>query len=107
MFNTLTFYPDIVNDILSFYKEELAGETGTYVHLLRAIRQKESGLEVVHDLIDEAVGLSKEIDALLAGNAKETWERYKTGFITFHLCDSRYRLSELGLFEGKDDASKV
>ena len=62
---------------------------------------------MVHDLIDEAIAVSKEIDALLAGNAKETWELYKTGYITFHLCDSRYRLSELGLLEGKDDASKV
>jgi len=103
----LTAQPDIVNDILSFYKEELAGETVTYVHLLRAVRQKENALEVVHDFIDEAVGLSQEVDALLSGDAKEMWECWKTGYLTWHLCDSRYKLTELSLFEGKDHASKA
>ena len=90
--------PDIGNDILSFYKEELTGDTVNYVHLLRVIHHKESGLAVVHDLIDEAVGLSEEISRVLAGDAKETWELWMTGYITFHLCDSRYKLAELGLF---------
>jgi hypothetical protein len=103
----LTFQPDIVNDILSFYKEELAGETVNYVHLLRAVRHKENVLEIVHDLIDEAVGLSKEISALLADEVKGPWERYKTGYITWHLCDSRYKLSELCLTEGNNHASKA
>ena len=99
--------PDISNDILSFYKEELTGETVTYVHLFRVARHKESGLEAIHDLIDEAVGLSEEIGRLLAGNAKETWDLWMTGYITFHLCDSRYKLAELGLFEGEDHGGKV
>jgi len=103
----LISFSDIVNDILSFYKEELAGETVTYVHLLRAVRHKESALEVVHDFIDEAVGLSEEIGSLLAGDAKEAWEHWKTGYITFHLCDSRYMLVDLCLIEGKDRAGKV
>ena len=62
-------------------------------------------LEIVHDLIDEAVGLSDEISVLLAGEAKEPWERYKAGYITWHLCDSRYKLSELCLTEEKYFAS--
>ena len=103
----LTFRLDIVNDILSFYKEELAGETVNYVHLLQTVRQKESGLEVVQDLIDEAVGLSEEIDALLAGGAKEMWEHWRTGYITYHLRDGRYKLSELCLTEGKNDPSRL
>jgi len=103
----LTFQPGIINDILSFYKEELAGETVTYVHLLRTARHKENGLEVVQELIDEAVGLSEEIDGVLAGEAKEMWECWKTGYITYHLCDGRYRLSELCLIEGKGHASKA
>lgn len=68
------------------------------------VRYKESALAVVHDLIDEAVGLSEEIGGLLAGDAKETWDLWMTGYITFHLCDSRYKLAELGLFEGQDHA---
>jgi len=95
----------IVYDILSFHKEELAGETVTYVHLLRATHHKESGLEVVNDLIEEAVNLSEQIDAILAGGAKEMWECWKSGYITYHLCDSRYKLSELCLIEGKDYAT--
>ena len=101
----MTFRSGIINDILSFYKEELAGETVTYVHLLRATRHKESGLEVVQELIDEAVDLSEEIDGILTGDAKEMWECWKTGYITYHLCDGRYKLSELCLIEGKSHAS--
>ena len=96
-----------MNDILSFYKEELAGETVNYVHLLQVVRRKESVLEVVHELIEEAVALSDEIDGILIGDAKELWECWKVGYITYHLCDSRYRLSELYLIEGGDGASKV
>ena len=103
----MTSLADAVNDILSFYKEELAGETVNYIHLMQAVHHKESALEVVHDLIDEAVGLSEEIGSLLAGDAKEAWEHWKTGYITFHLCDSRYRLADLCLTEGKDCVGKV
>ena len=71
------------------------------------VRHKESVLEIVHDLIDEAVGLSDEISVLLAGEAKEPWECYKTGYITWHLCDSRYKLSELGLNYEKHHASNA
>lgn len=103
----MTFRPVIANDILSFYKEELAGETVTYVHLLRAVRHTENALAIVGDFIEEAVGLSKEIDTLLSADAKEMWEHWKIGYITYHLCDSRYKLAELSLLEGKDHTSAV
>jgi hypothetical protein len=62
---------------------------------------------VIHDLIDEAAGLSEEIDAVLAGDAKEMWQCWRIGYITYHLCDSRYKLSDLCLMEVEDDVSKV
>jgi hypothetical protein len=62
---------------------------------------------VIHGLIDEVASLLDEIDALLVGEAKETGGRGKTRYITFHLCDSRYKLSGLCLFERRDRTSKV
>jgi len=100
-------HPDIVNDILSFYKEELAGETVNYVHLLRAVHHKATGLEVVDDLVNEAIDLSKEIGTILTGETKEAWERWKTGYITCHLCDDRYKLSELCLIEKTERAIPI
>ena len=61
----------------------------------------------MHDLIEEAVALSDEIDGILIGDAKELWECWKVGYITFHLCDSRYKLSELCLIEVENDASNA
>jgi len=62
---------------------------------------------VLHDLIEEAVGLSEEIDALLVGDAKEMWECWKVGYITYHLCDSRYKLSELFLIKEEGDTGNL
>jgi len=86
----VTFQPDIVNGILSFYKEDVAGEPVIYVHLLRAARQKESGLLVVQDLVGE-VSRRRSMPFW----PRKPWDRYKARYITFHLCDSRYKLSEL------------
>ena len=57
---SLTFRPGIVNGTLTSFKEGLAGAMANRVHLLQSVRHKESMQEIVHDLIDEVVGLSDD-----------------------------------------------
>lgn len=86
-----------MNDILSFHKEELAHETENYVHLRALVTNRKDPLIVVNDLVEEAITSADGIGATLTGEAKEAWIRFKVGYITFHVSQERYRLSDLAL----------
>ncbi|KAJ7918942.1 hypothetical protein B0H13DRAFT_1868925 [Mycena leptocephala] len=75
----------LANDILSFYKEELAGETTNYIHS-RAKTTLKHPKRVLVEMVRE-VG---DLHALAA------WKSFEDGFIAFHLSMKRYKLSELG-----------
>ncbi|KIK54856.1 hypothetical protein GYMLUDRAFT_176524 [Collybiopsis luxurians FD-317 M1] len=86
-----------VNDLFSYYKEELAGEDTNYV----AIRAKVSAnppLRVVSDLVDEVTRYHEDILAMLSDHpqAVRRWREFVQSYLGFHLSVSRYRLSELG-----------
>lgn len=76
---SISYWIDITNDILSFYKEELANETGNYVHLRAAVVHREP-IQVVRDLVDEALAASDNIEATLRGEALAAWLIFKVGF---------------------------
>ncbi|GBE86169.1 predicted protein [Sparassis crispa] len=68
-------YVNCVNDILSFYKEELAGETGNYIGDRSAIEGRPA-LDTLRELIDETVAASERIRHILGeGEARDAWER--------------------------------
>ena len=52
---------------------------------------------MVNDLVEEATTSADGIVATLTDKAKEAWMRFKVGYITFHVTQERYRLSDLGL----------
>ncbi|PCH34221.1 terpenoid synthase [Wolfiporia cocos MD-104 SS10] len=82
------------NDIMSFYKEILAGDTGTYIYSRAQVTGK-SLIETLHELIDETVVATKRARSLLDGEAaKSAWDSFVEGYIQFHVCDPRYRLKE-------------
>ncbi|KAI0714047.1 terpenoid synthase [Cerioporus squamosus] len=87
------------NDILSFYKEELAGETSNYVHL-RAAAEQLSPLEVLRQLTREVVDTAKRITSIIGGDRElaDLWERYLQCYLEFSIRTPRYRLGELGIF---------
>ncbi|KAJ7660446.1 isoprenoid synthase domain-containing protein [Mycena rosella] len=92
-------YLCLVNDILSFYKEDLAGETMNYV----SVRAKVSGTQakrVLVEMVEEVADLHRRIAEILKGNpdALAAWETLEHGFIAWHLSLERYKLSELGCF---------
>lgn len=85
----------ITSDILSFYKEELAGETANFVHD-RAIVTGQTVPAILSGLLQEVVASVDRARVLLKGQMeKDTWERFIAGYVAFHFYSPRYRLIEL------------
>lgn len=83
------------SDILSFYKEELEGETSNVIHD-RAMVTGKTLSEVLSDLLDESVTSVARARVILQGEKeKDTWERFIAGYVAFHFLSPRYRLKEL------------
>ncbi|KIK56932.1 hypothetical protein GYMLUDRAFT_1012408 [Collybiopsis luxurians FD-317 M1] len=85
------------NDILSFYKEEMVGESGNYISLLAKSRgcQKQ---DVFHDLIQEVVEAHKRILRILDSDkaALDAYSKFVPGYMEFHFAEERrYHLGQL------------
>ncbi|KAH9840017.1 isoprenoid synthase domain-containing protein [Rhodofomes roseus] len=84
-----------INDILSFYKEELAGETSNYMSD-RARASGDSAQETLQKVIDETISIVERVRNILGeGPVRDAWESFAKGYITFHTHNPRYRLKEL------------
>ena len=80
-----------LSDILSFYKEELAGETNNYVHL-RAAAERLSPLEVLHRLTGEVEDTAKRIREIIGADRElaEIWEMYLQVRRSYRVSMARY-----------------
>ncbi|PPQ78320.1 hypothetical protein CVT25_011691 [Psilocybe cyanescens] len=92
----IVLFIDLLNDVLSFHKEYLAGERNNYVY---------NRAHVDHTSIPET--LQSIADDVLAAHARVTkvlqytegylpWMRFVNGYIAFHVTLKRYRLGDLG-----------
>ena len=80
------------SDILSFYKEDLEGDTSSYIHA-RAHVANMSPYDVLQDVINETVSAAEWVHHVLGeGPAKDAWKSFEAGYIHCHLNDPRYRL---------------
>ncbi|KAI1317871.1 isoprenoid synthase domain-containing protein [Xylariaceae sp. FL0255] len=89
-------FTNIVNDVVSFYKEYSAGEKGNYLDM----RAEKDGIEVIRAqrvLADEGITVYKRIVATLADEPeyRANFEAYARGSTHFHTSSPRYRLREL------------
>lgn len=83
------------SDILSFYKEDLAGDTSSYIHARARVTGKS-----LHDTLSE---VAREVVAALErvkkhlgeGPARDAWDSFERGYVSFHLHNPRYRLREV------------
>ncbi len=83
------------SDVLSFYKEELAGERDNYVHD-RALVTGKSIATVLTDLVNEIVESIERARSILKGEKeREAWESLLSGYVAYHYSTRRYRLAEL------------
>ena len=85
----------ICSDILSFYKEEIAGETTTYLSRVAASRAI-TRLDALHEVIDQTVQAHHNIleSLKLHTEAYDAYVSFFRGFVGFH-SDPRYKLEEL------------
>ncbi|RYP93663.1 hypothetical protein DL770_000194 [Monosporascus sp. CRB-9-2] len=88
------------NDVISFYKEELANDDRNYIHN-RAMCEEKEPLIVLKDVKREVEDCVARIRAILKGRGiyAESWEMHMRGHIAMHTTNPRYRLAELGLGE--------
>ncbi|EKM53549.1 uncharacterized protein PHACADRAFT_125351 [Phanerochaete carnosa HHB-10118-sp] len=88
-------YLDYASDILSFYKEEMAGERHNFVHDRAHVTGKDIKT-VLSDILDEVVGaVERARNILQGGKERETWERFLAGYVAFHFLSPRYKLAQL------------
>ena len=84
-----------LSDVLSFYKEELAGERDNYVHDRALVTDKSISM-VLTELVNELVESIERARSILKGEKeKEAWERLLAGYVAYHYTTPRYRLAEL------------
>ncbi|KAJ6607568.1 isoprenoid synthase domain-containing protein [Mycena sp. CBHHK59/15] len=86
------------NDILSFYKEDLDGESVNRISFLTAPSGR-SKQAVLRGLVEEAVVAHNNVLAILAPypEALSAFRAFVPGYIGFHASAKRYRLDELKL----------
>lgn len=98
----MALYNNIVNDVLSYFKEEAVGETHNYIHN-RARCELADPLHVVAAVKTETVQCVRRIRRILASPEQQrylhSWELQVMGMISMHKVSPRYRLAELGLGE--------
>ncbi|KAJ7758741.1 isoprenoid synthase domain-containing protein [Mycena metata] len=88
---------DLTNDVLSFHKEEVAGETRNYIHNRAGVSRK-LPTNVLAEVAEEAVAAQNRVTAALRACRSEgihAWETFVQGYVAFHLTQDRYRLNEL------------
>ncbi len=90
--NTLT--------LISFYKEELEGETRNYIHNLASCTGKPT-ISVVEEVKRETLECSSRIEMILKGRGKyaQSWSDSVRGYMAMHTTNPRYKLKDLGLGE--------
>ncbi|KAF9264979.1 terpenoid synthase, partial [Marasmius fiardii PR-910] len=82
-------------DVLSFYKEEVAGEETFATSLAKG--SLITNYEAIQRLADDVAEAEAIISKKLVGNqpALDSWESFKRGYVYFHTSCHRYKLDEL------------
>lgn len=85
-----------MNDILSFYKEELAGEDDNYVHM-RADLSGNGTIAALEEICAETLTEISNITATLSHDpeAAAVFDCYIRDYLRFHFSTTRYKLEEL------------
>ncbi|KAG8914391.1 hypothetical protein FRC01_004098 [Tulasnella sp. 417] len=91
--------PPSLSDVLSFYKEALAGETNSFLMNRAAIENKDP-LVVLREIAAESAANIRRIVDIASEQGDEVRKlalNFAYGYIEFHMLTPRYRLEELGI----------
>ncbi|GJJ08198.1 hypothetical protein Clacol_002406 [Clathrus columnatus] len=89
-----------INDILSFYKEEIDGEDNNFIHM-RARATGKSIVTTLEETSEETIFVIQRISETLSGVPEylNIFEGFVARYIRFHTSTTRYRLKELLMTE--------
>ncbi|GJJ13593.1 hypothetical protein Clacol_007849 [Clathrus columnatus] len=86
-----------INDILSFYKEELAGEDDNFVHMRAKVSGRKGIVVTLREICEETLILIDCISDTLSGTPEHlaVFQGFIIRYIRFHTSTTRYQLKEL------------
>ncbi|KAI0031073.1 isoprenoid synthase domain-containing protein [Vararia minispora EC-137] len=89
----ILIFTNFLNDVLSFYKEEMDGEQHNYCQMMSRVNGK-APIDILQDVSDETVMVAKRAARILkeAPAALKAFKEYEQGYIRFHLDVAHYRL---------------
>ncbi|ETS84956.1 hypothetical protein PFICI_02981 [Pestalotiopsis fici W106-1] len=89
-------FTNVVNDVISFYKELAAGEKGNYIDQ-RADREGVSVVTALRINAEEGIAAYRRVLVILANEPeyRANFEAYARGITHFHTSSRRYRLRDL------------
>ncbi|EKM53565.1 uncharacterized protein PHACADRAFT_197990 [Phanerochaete carnosa HHB-10118-sp] len=83
------------NDILSFYKEAVAGEKNNFVHDHARVTGKDIKTSLM-DITKDTINLVNRARQILQNEKeRQAWESFILGYVAFHFISPRYKLKEL------------
>ncbi|KAI0315089.1 isoprenoid synthase domain-containing protein [Amylostereum chailletii] len=102
----IEYFINMLNDVLSFYKEEMAHETANYIRadsLARGLTPTQALVQCAEDTINEHDRAVKILSEAHTGAADlvAAWKAFVRGYIGFHVHSKRYLLAPL-LHAGAD-----
>ncbi|KUI64114.1 Trichodiene synthase [Cytospora mali] len=89
---------NLTNDILSFYKEEVAGETKNYINS-RAKYESKTAMATMEEVVTECTQAYMRATNVLAGKEPyaRAWHEYVMGYVAMHIMNERYMFADIGL----------
>ncbi|KAF9479343.1 terpenoid synthase [Pholiota conissans] len=84
------------NDVLSFYKEDAAGETVNCISLLAGC-QGQPKMDVFKQLANDVAEAHVQVCKILESDTEafQAWQKFKDGYVGFHTSFDRYLLDDL------------
>ncbi|KAI1794775.1 terpenoid synthase [Ganoderma leucocontextum] len=93
----MEFFIAAANDVLSFYKEHLAGEAKNYIQT-RATTDQTTPIDMLRLLADETIACAQRPRELIGSEDPELmaiWHSFEQGYVACHVKTPRYRLADL------------
>ncbi|ROV88744.1 hypothetical protein VMCG_10056 [Cytospora schulzeri] len=91
---------NLTNDILSFYKEEVAGETRNYMNS-RASYDRKTAMTTMKEVVQETAQSYLRATSVLSRRQPyaQAWHEYVMGYVAMHIMNDRYMFADIGLAE--------
>ncbi|KAJ8090288.1 hypothetical protein PM082_018884 [Marasmius tenuissimus] len=92
----MSTYINCMNDVLSFYKEELSMEEDNFASML-AKGSSITKYAAIQRLADDVADADERILKVLADHprALDSWQSFRKGYVYFHTSSPRYKLHEV------------